>query len=145
MGRSSAVPNSRPDLNRLELLARHLPTFEAANFTFGDWQPSWTDDLGVIHLGWYRFSPAAEAFLADVRSGGWVQPFDWMAWLETSRGKALFTDPAAIADASVDELQQLVTALVRSERFGDGTLASAYESGVLTAILRRASELAMAG
>jgi hypothetical protein len=124
---------------------RRLDAFEAPGFRFGEWEPSWTDADGITHLGWYRFGPEAEAFLADVRAGGWVQPFDWMAWLETSRGKALFTDPAAIADASVDELQQLVTALVRSERFGDGTLASAYESGVLTAILRRASELAMAG
>jgi hypothetical protein len=74
---------------------RRLDAFEAPGFRFGEWEPSWTDADGVTHLGWYRFSPEAEAFLAD-----------------------------------------------RSERFGDGTLASAYERGILTAILIRARALA---
>ena len=130
------------DAQRLELLARHLATFEAPGFSFGDWQPSWTDAYGVIHLGWYEFSPEADAFLADARRGGWVTPFDWGAWLGTPEGRSLSTDPGAIANADIAALGHLLTALVRSERFGDGTLASAHERGILTAIMRRAVQLA---
>jgi hypothetical protein len=130
---------------RLSLLARHLEAFEAPGLSFGTWEPSWTDRAGIIHLGWYRPSPAAEAFLADVAEGGWVRPFDWMAWLETDRGKELAGSPAAVASASADELGQLLTAIVRADRFSDGSLAGAYESGLLTAILRRAKALAALG
>jgi hypothetical protein len=130
------------DRQRLDLLARHLATFEAPGFSFGAWRPSWTDRDGVIHLGWYEFSPEADAFLTDVRRGGWVTPFDWGAWLATSEGRSLSTDPDAIAIADAAALRRLLTALVRGERFGDGTLASAHERGILTAVMRRAGELA---
>lgn len=128
-------------MQRLELLARHLETFEAPGFSFGHWQASWTGADGIIHLGWYEFSPEADAFLADARRGGWVTPFDWGSWLRTPEGRSLSTDPGAIAHADVPALGHLLTALVRSERFGDGTLESAYERGILTAIMRRAARL----
>ena len=127
---------------RLELLARHLEVFEAPGFTFGEWVPSRTDADGVITLGWYEFSAAAEAFLADVRAGGWVTPFDWMTWLGTPEGQSLARAPAAVARATPEDLGKLLTSLVRGERFGDGTLANAFDAGILTAIARRARELA---
>lgn len=130
------------DSERLRLLARHRATFEAPGFSFGAWKPSWTDADGVIHLGWYEFSDEAEAFLADARAGGWVTPFDWGAWLATAEGEALSTDPSAVARADAVDLRHLLTALVRGERFGDGTLASAHERGILTAVVRRAAKLA---
>jgi hypothetical protein len=130
---------------RLRMLARHLEAFEQPDFSFGDWEPSTTAADGSLHLGWYRFSAEAEAFLADARAGGWLTPFDWPAWLESPEGAALAEDPAAVAGASVEDLQRLLTAIVRSERFGEGSIAGAYESGLLTAIVRRAGELADAG
>jgi hypothetical protein len=139
------VTSARTLGERLSLLARHLEAFEAPGLSFGTWEPSWTDRAGIIHLGWYRPSPAAEAFLAGVAEGGWVQPFDWMAWLETERGKELAGSPKAVASANADELGKLLTAVVRSDRFSDGSLAGAYESGLLTAVLRRAKALAALG
>ena len=45
------------------------------------------------------------------------------------------------ASASAEDLRRLLTVYVRSERFGDGTLEAAFESGMLTAIIRRAGIL----
>ncbi len=59
-----------------------------------------------------------------------------------ARWRALLEDPAAVASASAEDLGRMLTALVRSERFGDGTLEAAFERGILTAIARRAAELA---
>jgi hypothetical protein len=73
---------------QLRLLARHLPAFESPDFCFGEWERPVTDAEVVISLGWYRFSFAAEAFLADVRAGGWIQPFDRPAWMATPEGQA---------------------------------------------------------
>ncbi|HEX6128986.1 MAG TPA: DUF6508 domain-containing protein [Candidatus Limnocylindria bacterium] len=125
---------------RLRLLARHLDALERPGFSFGAWEPSHTDRDGAIHLNVYRFSPEAEAFLADVRAGGWVTPFDWPAWLQSPEGSAL-RDPEGVARAEPEDLARLLTAILRSERFTDGSIAGAYESGLLTAIVRRAREL----
>jgi Family of unknown function (DUF6508) len=124
----------------LHRLARHLPVFEAPGFTFGSWEPSREREDGIIVLGWYVPGPEAEAFLADL--GGWITPFDWMAWAASPEGQALLGHPDAVASASADDLRKLLTTYVRGERFGDGTLENAFMSGMLTAIMRRAGVLA---
>jgi hypothetical protein len=129
-------------VTRLRRLAAQLPKLESAEFTFGEWVDAWTDAEGVIHMPWYRLSPQAEAFLAALGEGGWVTPFDWMAWIASPAGKALASSPRAVATASEDDLGRLLTAIVRSDRFNEGSLAGAWESGMLTAIVRRARELA---
>ena len=90
-------------------------------------------------------------FEYDVQVLGWpggcegesliVMGFDWMTWLQTSHGVALSSAPAAIAGASSTDLARLVTAIVRGDRFVEGNLAGAIESGVVTAICRRAVAL----
>ena len=50
-------------------------------------------------------------------------------------------DPTRVASASADDLARLLTTLVRGDRFADGTLAHAHESGLLRAIARRAEVL----
>ena len=125
---------------RLRRLARHLPILESPGFAFGAWEPSTTDAEGVVHLGWYVFSPEAEAFLADARA--FVSPFDWPTWAGSAQGQALLAGPEAVASASAEDLGRLLTTFIRSERFGDGTLESAFKRGMLTAIARRAAVLA---
>ena len=41
-----------------------------------------------------------------------------------------------------DELAMLLTALIREDRFNEGALGDSFESGIMTAIARRAKELA---
>ena len=124
---------------RLRRLARHLPVLESPDFEFGAWERPMTDADGVIHVGWYVFSPQAEAFLADART--WVEPFDWPTWAASPEGQALLSGPEAVAAASAEDLGRLLTTFIRSERFGDGTLESAFKRGMLTAIARRAAAL----
>ncbi len=99
-----------------------------------------TSTDGVIRVGWYVFSPEAEVFLADARA--LVEPFDWPTWASGREGQALLADPDAVADATADDLRRLLTTFIRSERFGDGILESAFNRGMLTAIARRAATLA---
>ena len=68
--------------------------------------------------------------------------FDWPSWSQTTEFQRFDREPAAIRAASMEQLQQLLTVYIRAERFGDGTLESAYDRGVLTAIVRRAGDLA---
>ena len=113
---------------------------ESPEFSFGDWASTHRLADGSITMPWYEPSPQAEAFLGDARA--LVRPFDWMSWASSADGQRLLGHPDAVASATADELGKLLTTYVRGERFGDGTLAAAFDSGMLTAIARRASVLA---
>jgi hypothetical protein len=78
-----------------------------------------------------------------VAGAGWVTPaVDWMRWVATDEAANILTDPAAIASATPEQLERVLTSLVRGERFSDGTLEGAWQRGILTAVVRRAAELA---
>ena len=61
--------------------------------------------------------------------------------MQTPTGRRLTTTPTAIAEATSRQLQKLLTALIRGDRFCDGALAQAYDQGVLTAAVQRARDL----
>ncbi len=134
--------NLAPDLAaRLERIGRHVDVLQAPDFSFGDWAPTEHYADGSISMPWYQPSSAAEDFLTDARA--LVHPFDWPTWADSADGKRLLAHPAAVASASAEELGMLLTTYIRAERFGDGNLAAAFDSGMLTAIARRASVLAV--
>lgn len=125
-------------IDRLRILADVLPALEAPDADFGHWELPPPQD-GVHSLGWFEFGPTAEAWRTAVANGEWVVAgFDWPAWLEGDEGRALRDDPSAVANATPDQLARLLTAIVRSDRFTEGSIAGAFESGLLARISRRA-------
>lgn len=132
------------ELGRLRGLAAWADALAGPDFQIGDWHPSWQDEAGVLHLGWFELSEDAERFTGDLGRLGWVRPFPWMDWLETPRGTELAASPDAIAEATAEELANLLTAIVRSERFGDGSIEGAHRTGLFLAAARRAAALAEA-
>ena len=122
----------------LRALADLAPVLEAPDADFGHWFTPPPKD-GVLSLGWYEFGPAGEAFRAA--AGGWIMAgFDWRAWLETEEGSGL-RKPESVAVATPEQLAMLLTAIVRSDRFVEGSIEGAFESGLLAAICRRAAIL----
>lgn len=132
--------------SRLRGLAAFADELESPGFDAGHWHDSepTAADPDVITMPWYELSERALAFVRAIGANGWVEPFDWMAWAETAEGKALRDDRDALAQASPDQLQRLLTTLVRADRFSEGTLGWAFESGLMAAIARRAEKLAAA-
>ncbi|WP_030157143.1 DUF6508 domain-containing protein [Glycomyces sp. NRRL B-16210] len=63
-----------------------------------------------------------------------VTPFDWPAWL-SAHPEAL--SPEAIAAAGPATAARAATAVLRGERFSEGTIEAALRDGVFTAILER--------
>ncbi len=124
---------------RLEALAAFLPDVESPDFALGSWAGGARQAGGSISMPYYELSARG---LALVRAlGSWVEPFDWMAWLDTPDGQALASDPARMARATPEDLSRIITAVLRSERFGDGNLEGAVQSGLLGRIARRAAVL----
>lgn len=127
--------------DRLRALADLGPILESPDAEFGHWEAPPPVD-GVQQMPYYVFGPTADAFRAAVGRGGWiVMGFDWGAWLRTDEGRALRERPEALAGASPDELAWLLTAIVRSDRFVEGSIAGAFDSGLLARIARRAAAL----
>jgi hypothetical protein len=135
------VEGDRRLVRQLRVLAGYRPMLEQHG-RFGEWAGGEQQADGSIQMPWYSFSEEADKYLRDLSRAGWVRPFDWPKWLSTKRGQQLLGDPAAVAEATADELSQLLTALIRQDRFAEGTLASAYESGLLAATARRAEVMA---
>ena len=96
-------------------------------------------------MPYFTFGPTADAFRSAIGRGGWiVTGFDWMTWLQTDDGASFRDRPEALAAASTDDLAKLLTAIVRSDRFVEGSLAGAFESGLLARIAQRAAALLVA-
>lgn len=65
---------------------------------------------------------------------GLYVPFAWPDWAGIARYR---DDPAALADAPPTDAVRLLTAIQRSERFTDGSIEGALESGLLQTALAR--------
>ncbi len=135
-----------PLRERLARLATFLPVFEDPDFVFGRWvQPPPHPD-GKLSFAWCESTPKAEGFVQAAYDLGFVATdFDWPAWAGSDEAQALVHDPKLVARASVDQLIELLTVSIRGDRFCEGQLLALFESGVLTAILRRAAELQLGG
>jgi len=119
-----------------------LPELESAGFSPGCWRGGAPGPSGAIQAPWFEYSPRMEALLAEIRRAGLVlMGFDWMAWLDSPEGRGFRDDPGRIEQAAEIELARLLTAIIRGDRFIEGNIAGAFESGHLLRIIRRMKTL----
>jgi len=127
---------------RLAGLAAFLPLFQEPDFSFGEWSKCEETEPGVLTMPFFSLSDIASSFEQSAYNLGWVcMDFNWVKWMQTAEAIRLRDDSEALAKATPDQLAHLLTILIRQDRFCEGSLASAYDSGLLTGILRRAAAL----
>lgn len=131
------------DLNeRLTRLAGFCSIFELEGFEFGKWCGGEEIEPGVIEDYYFKFGDGAAAFINMCYEAGWiVNGFNWSEWMRSIEAEGLRDMPEKLAEASPDQLAKLLTVLVRQDRFCEGNLAAAYQSGLILGILHRASVL----
>ena len=114
--------NSQSELSlvkRLTAIASFLPAFQEGK------------DLSSL-----------DQFVAAAYANNWVSSdINWVEWMKTDEAKKLRDDPTALAKASEHDLACLLTTLIRQERFCEGSLEVAYNSGLITGILQRAASM----
>jgi len=88
---------------------------------------------GVTQMPYPVYSDAVERLKSALGAVGAVVVFAWPRW----EGLERYADPAALAGAPAADAARLVTAILRGERFGDGTIANAVADGRLQAAARR--------
>lgn len=126
---------------RLRGIAAFLPVLERSGFEFGAWQGG-VDGSESPQMPFYALGPEAHDLVQTARELGWVYDFDWQAWMASEEGRHLLGDGQSVASATPDQLERLLTVIIRSDHLGDGALDAADMSGLLVAILRRAEALA---
>jgi uncharacterized protein DUF6508 len=93
-------------------------------------------------MPWFSQNPQVGAFVAALYEHGWIVAFDWPDWQDEA---AALVERGGIVEADASTLRRLLTLLVRKDRFAEGQLAAAFESGLIVTILRRLKELMQAG
>jgi hypothetical protein len=135
--------SDEPTMESLQALADFVPIFEAPDFVFGEWEDSKEHEPGVWSMPYVTYGPTALEFQRAAGGHGWVRPdIDWTKWAESAEARRLIDDPSLVATATARQLAQLLTTIIRGDRFNEGNMLNAFNSGHLTAIARRASVLA---
>ena len=130
MGRD-AVPQI--GLQQIDAILKYLPTFEKENYQFGQW----VEPEG--QFPYFSFSPEVDEFIDALHKQDLIIPFDWTSWSEEAEHYQ--TDAEALETADLLTLCKLLTVHVRADRFVEGHLASVFENGHITAILRRLKQI----
>jgi hypothetical protein len=127
-------------MSGLRELVRYLPWLEEA----GTRPPHPSAPLDRVSIDPRASSDPGfvEAFIDTAYRVGLVETgFDWPRWMRTEEARGLRDDPGRLARATPKQLSRLLTVLIRQDRFTGGSLLAAFDSGLVTAILRRAREL----
>ena len=113
--------------DRIIGLTAFLDAFESPEFMFGEMSSA------LEKLPCFKCSEIAAQFVGKVCELGWVlDDFDWMSWDE---GNRFIEDPKALDRADIADIEHLLTAHVRNDRFCEGHLGAMFDSGHMTAIL----------
>ena len=126
----------------LRELARFLPALEQAGFQAGTWAGMEEIEPRVFTMPYVRYSGLVDALVHAAYEHGWVRSdFDWGTWKDTEEAKELRDDPEALAAARPEQLARMLTTVIRQDRFVEGALLSAFETGMILRIVRRAAAL----
>ena len=127
---------------QLDGLASLLPAFEAADAESGEWKGGDEVEPGSFTMPWFTHSELTSRFVDIAYRDAWVRPdFDWGEWTQTPEARRLRDDRGALEEATVVDLAHVLTVVIRSDRFAEGAIAEAIESGLVTAVLRRIDQL----
>ncbi len=87
----------------------------------------------VIQMPYVIYSSAVNRVLTCLRTLDLIMPFNWPAWSGCDRYRAGY----GMSQAPVADAVRMITAVVRADRFSDGTIAAMIDDGTLPAALQR--------
>jgi hypothetical protein len=110
-----------------------IPEIENTS-NFGEWSGGNKDEEGVVQIPYCVQATIVSQFIEIVYAIPIIIDFDWGAWDE---GRNIARDNNIDFD-TIDLLNKckLITAIVRNNRFCEGALVSAFESGLILKILK---------
>jgi hypothetical protein len=139
-GRAGTAGDLAPWADRLAALAPFATRVREADFVFGAWADSHQLPDGSWMMPYHELADDGLALIAAF--GSWIQVgFDWSTWARTDEGRRLLEEPAAMADATPEQIARLLTTIIRADRFNEGQLDWAWQSGLVGRLLDRVAAL----
>lgn len=87
----------------------------------------------VFQMPYAVYSPATERVVRALYDLEAIVPFNWPEW----EGARMYREPSALDTAPVADAVRLLTAIVRRDRFAEGTIGASLADGTLLASLSR--------
>jgi hypothetical protein len=91
------------------------------------------DNERLIHIPWVEHSVEFGRVVVALYDVQAVAPFDWMDWYDEAR----YPNGEGLESAPLDDIVRMMTVVVRSDRFSEGSLKAAVDSGVFGLLLGR--------
>ena len=120
----------------------YLPLFEDSEFKPCTWivpEPRIENGKTLHSLGWPEYDPRAYEFLDIAWNTPGIDPYAGEPW--DAFWSRCWTEPAPFENASIGDIRRFLLLVKRRERFGDGTIESAFKNGLVVSALRRLTEL----
>ena len=129
--------NSQPTAQQIEILISYLPRLHAAGFSPVErWDGGENLKDGSFTLPYPKYDPLVEEFFSHVSSDGWLD-YEY----DPDQAYKMLHDEQAVKDASIQQIQSMLTFCVRGERFSDGHWGHVIEKGYIRRLLERLIEL----
>lgn len=126
----------------LRQLANFLQELERPEFKAGEWRGGEKIEPNVFSMPFVNYSDVVNSFIDAAYLHSWiVKNFDWGEWSQSAEARRLHDDESALAHATAEQLGRLLTLHIRQDRFVDGALLEAFESGLMLRVVRRAAVL----
>lgn len=141
----NTIKNGQGDMDvRIRALASFAPIFRNTKTKFGKWsRPTGSGTTNdPFTMPFFSTSAIGTRFHQALYEFEWVlRKFDWIRWQQSAEARSLVEDHAKISSASSQQLAKLLTVLARRDHFSEGTLAEAFASKLLLAIVERAEQI----
>jgi hypothetical protein len=102
--------------------------------SFGIWKGGDITASGAIQLPYYEKGPVMISFIKEVERLGLIVPFDWSHWDEGIQ--TLGDEHYNYHQFDLLAQCKIITLKMRADRFCEGILGNAFESGLILRILR---------
>ncbi len=123
-------------------LASFLKNIDDPEFRAGDWKTPEGSREGILYMPYVVFSPTVTRFVEAAYENNWLETdLDWPNWAQSSRALRLRDSPDSISNAGEIDLFRLLTVCIRQDKFVDGALLDAFDSGLIKRIVRRAASI----
>jgi hypothetical protein len=130
------------DEDRLRKLAAFAPRLRGLK-SFGTWgggEGKGTFDDPIV-MSYYIQSDIEWKFEKMCYRAGWITPCGWVEWSASDIGHRFLNDKTALAEATIGQLHQFLTTILRASRFTEGVSGRYFANGFVLAAAERAQEL----
>lgn len=135
--------SEEPTKSDLAAVAAFTERFEASGFSPGEWVKARKREDGVIVMGWWSASPEVAEWHHALYDHNIIDPdCDYLSESTRELVERLLDDPSLIAELDLPTVRRVLTCISRTDRFVEGSLAGAFESGIAQAATRRLGKIA---